>query len=177
MSVASLCLCALLAGLLGPVAPTSLLAPLAPSVGVAPATAADVLVYGSTPGGVMAAVAAARQGARVVLLDPAPRVGGVCSGGLGETDKGNPVVIGGLAREFFLRNRQLYNRSATAPDPQTVEGGYKLEPHNAEAVFLAMMAEAGVVHVRTPAEAQVGLRHLDRQAHQTSMELSSKFIL
>lgn len=77
------------------------------SHGPAPAPVAwDVLVYGSTPGAVMSAVAAARRGSRTVLVDPAARVGGMCSGGLGQTDKGNPVVIGGLAREFFTRNRQ-----------------------------------------------------------------------
>jgi hypothetical protein len=87
----------------------------------------DVLVYGSTPGAVMAAVAAARQGARTVLVDPAPRVGGVCSGGLGHTDKGNPIVIGGYAREFFTRNARAYDAGAVAPD-------FSLEPHVAEAV-------------------------------------------
>jgi hypothetical protein len=106
-------------------------------------TNTDVLVYGSTPGGVMASVAAARHGANVVLIDPAPRVGGVCSGGLGRTDKGNPVVIGGLAAEFFLRNARVYNASATAPE-------YYLEPHVAEMVFLDMLrAETRIQHVVT----------------------------
>ena len=119
-----------------------------------PATAAaagdtyDVLVYGSTPGAVMAAVAAARHGARTVLVDYAPRVGGVCSGGLGRTDKGNSVVIGGLAREFFLRNARVYDAGAAAPD-------FNLEPHVAQAVFEAMLADAGVAHVRTAGGAQL----------------------
>ena len=60
----------------------------------------------------MASVAAARHGANVLLIDPAPRVGGVCSGGLGRTDKGNPIVIGGIAGEFFLRNARVYNDRA-----------------------------------------------------------------
>ena len=38
----------------------------------------DVLVYGATSGGVMAAVAAVRNGAgRVGLLDPGQRIGGM----------------------------------------------------------------------------------------------------
>ena len=59
---------------------------------------------------------------------PAPRIGGVCSGGLGKTDKGNPIVIGGLAEEFFLRNARVYNSTATVPE-------YDLEPHVAEEIL------------------------------------------
>ena len=100
----------------------------------------EILVYGSTPGGVMASVAAARHGASVLLLDPAPRIGGVCSGGLGKTDKGNPIVIGGLANEFFLRNARVYNSTATVPE-------YDLEPHVAEEIFHEMLiGEAANLH-------------------------------
>ena len=70
---------------------------------------ADVVVYGSTPGAITAAVAAARQGTTTILVDPSPRVGGMCSGGLGRTDRGNSVVIGGYAQEFFARNRAHYH--------------------------------------------------------------------
>ena len=109
----------------------------------------DVLVYGSTPGGVMASVAAARHGANVLLLDPAPRVGGVCSGGLGRTDKGNPIVIGGLAGEFFLRNARVYDADATHPE-------YNLEPHVAEMVFLDMLrAETRIRHLKVSRAATV----------------------
>lgn len=86
----------------------------------------------------MAAVAASRFGrAAVTLLDPSPRVGGMCSGGLGVTDQGDTFAIGGLAHEFFLRNARYYNASAATPL-------YKLEPHVAELLFLQMLAEANV---------------------------------
>ena len=75
----------------------------------------SVLVYGSTPAGVAAAVAAARAGAATTLLDVTPRVGGMVSGGLGHTDVGDAFAIGGLAREYFLRNARAYNASATEP--------------------------------------------------------------
>ena len=39
----------------------------------------DVLVYGSTPSGVAAAIAASRAGQRVALVDPGSRVGGMAS--------------------------------------------------------------------------------------------------
>ena len=55
------------------------------SVGFSRALAAyDVVVYGATAGGVMTAVAAARQGAKVVLLEPRNQVGGMVAGGLSD---------------------------------------------------------------------------------------------
>ena len=69
----------------------------------------DVLVYGSTPAGIMAAVAAARHGASTALLSQRPHIGGVCTGGLGQTDIGSCTdVIGGLALEFFNRSAAAY---------------------------------------------------------------------
>ncbi|HSH93748.1 MAG TPA: FAD-dependent oxidoreductase, partial [Roseimicrobium sp.] len=46
----------------------------------------DVLVYGGTPAGVTAAVAAAREGAKVAIVEPLPVLGGIMSGGLGFSD-------------------------------------------------------------------------------------------
>ena len=118
----------------------------------------DVLVYGSTPGAIMAAVAASRAGASVTLVDPARRIGGCCAGGLGRTDRGNSVVIGGLANEFFQRNRRFYapgsNDSLSKPvcagDNTAVDCGIYLEPHVAEAVFQDMLTHAGVKQVKVP---------------------------
>ncbi len=63
----------------------------------------DVLVYGATPGGLSAALAASREGASVVVLEPTKWIGGMVTGGLASTDVGNEKVIGGIAREFFTR--------------------------------------------------------------------------
>ncbi|MFN9912548.1 MAG: FAD-dependent oxidoreductase, partial [Pirellulaceae bacterium] len=38
------------------------------------ATKADVVVYGSTPGGVCAAIAAAREGVSVILIEPTDHI-------------------------------------------------------------------------------------------------------
>ena len=46
----------------------------------------DVLVYGATPAGVCAAVAASRDGASVALVSPYDYVGGLMSGGLSLSD-------------------------------------------------------------------------------------------
>ena len=71
---------------------------------------ADVVIYGGTSAGVMAAVQARRMGCRVVLVCPERHLGGMTSSGLGWTDTGNKAVIGGLAREFYHRVWLHYQR-------------------------------------------------------------------
>src|SRR5207247_2290378 len=69
---------------------------------------ADVCIYGGTPAGVMAAVAAARHGHRVTLIDVNNHIGGVVSGGLVATDMGDRNTVGGLADDFFKRIVRFY---------------------------------------------------------------------
>ncbi len=68
----------------------------------------DLIVYGGTAAGVMAAVEGSRLGKSVVLIEPTGRLGGLTSGGLGQTDIGNKQAIGGLAREFYRAVRRHY---------------------------------------------------------------------
>lgn len=102
----------------------------------------DFVVYGGTAGGVVTAVSAARAGLHVALLVPGRHVGGMMSGGLGETDFGRKEVIGGYAREFFDRVGGYYH----VADYGQRESWY-FEPHVAEAVFLRMLSEARVTVV------------------------------
>lgn len=94
----------------------------------------DVVVYGATAGGVIAAVAAAREGARVALVEPGVRLGGMVSGGLGHTDHGRIETIGGSSLEFFQRVGRHYGQPVT----------WDFEPGVAESVFRDMVREAGV---------------------------------
>src|SRR5688500_6501040 len=73
-------------------------------------THADVVVYGGTSGGVIAAVESARLGKKTVLIEPGHRLGGMSSGGLGMTDNGSTETIGGLSREFYQRVYQFYTK-------------------------------------------------------------------
>ncbi|MBI1177757.1 FAD-dependent oxidoreductase [bacterium] len=63
----------------------------------------DIVVYGGTSAGVIAAVQAKHMGKSVVIVSPDEHLGGLSSGGLGFTDTGNKAVIGGLSREFYHR--------------------------------------------------------------------------
>lgn len=74
---------------------------------LAPATY-DIVIYGGTSGGIAAAVQAKRMGKSVVVIEPTRRVGGLTTGGLGQTDIGNKSVVGGIAREFYQAVKVFY---------------------------------------------------------------------
>ena len=46
----------------------------------------NVLVYGATPAGIAAAITAAEDGEKVLLVEPTDRIGGMITCGLSHTD-------------------------------------------------------------------------------------------
>src|SRR5215510_11285679 len=70
-------------------------------VRVAVAETADIVIYGGTSAGIVAAVQASHMGKKVILVEPSNHLGGLTTGGLGATDIGNKQVIGGLSRDFY----------------------------------------------------------------------------
>lgn len=91
----------------------------------------DVCIYGGTSSGVIAAVAAHQAGKSVILIEPGRHLGGMSSGGLGATDIGNKLVIGGLSREFYRRIGKEYGK------PEV----WEFAPSVAEKVFEQFVAE------------------------------------
>lgn len=71
---------------------------------------AEVCVYGGNAAGVAAAVSAAEEGKRVVLLHPGAFLGGMTTGGLSYTDIGNTSAIGGFARRLYTSIGHHYHR-------------------------------------------------------------------
>ena len=104
---------------------------------------ADVIVYGGTPAGIMAAIAAARQGHAVAFVDLNAHVGGMVSGGLMATDMGDRQTVGGLADDFFRRVVTFYSEKygADSKELKACRKGATFEPHVAELVFEQMLAE------------------------------------
>lgn len=118
-----------------------LLAPLAARSAAEPAsgnepsiTRADVVIYGATPAGIAAAVAADRAGASVVLLEHGTHIGGMMASGLGHTDVGDKRTIGGLAAEVFQRIGAKYGGGQT----------FHFQPHVGGEVFHELLAETKV---------------------------------
>jgi len=110
---------------------------------------ADVIVYGATPGGFCAAVGAAREGAKVVLVEPTKHVGGVNTGGLSFSDSNQMwrVVLRGLFEEFHQRIEADYTARGVKLLYTVAEKDQKVwtyEPHVAARVTEAMLKEAGV---------------------------------
>jgi hypothetical protein len=68
----------------------------------------DIVIYGGNSSGVAAAIQASRMGKKVVLLEPTNRIGGLTTGGLGQTDIGNKQAIGGISREFYQNVKKYY---------------------------------------------------------------------
>jgi hypothetical protein len=103
----------------------------------AQAETCDVAVYGGVPCGVAAAIAAAREGADVILIEPTRHVGGLNTSGIctAETEHMLEWTFGGIALEFYTRLGQRYGNDKPA---------YYFESKTAEALFLEMLAEAKV---------------------------------
>ena len=113
-------------------------------------TSADVIVYGSTPGGFCAAIAAAREGASVILLEPTEHVGGLSTGGLSHCDSNQMrrETLMGLFDEWHTRIVKDYtDRGLPAPYNAAIKDSAKwtFEPHVAMRVTMSMLQEAGVV--------------------------------
>jgi len=110
---------------------------------------ADVIVYGSTPGGFCAAIAAAREGSSVILLEPTGHVGGLSTGGLSHCDSNQMIrnTVMGLFDEWHTRVVKDYtDRGLKAPYFPDVKdhSRWTFEPHVAMRVTMQMLDEAGV---------------------------------
>lgn len=112
--------------------------------------APEVLVYGGTPAGISAALAAARSGRTVVLVEPSARLGGMMTGGLAKSDVGSASdkPIGGIAAEFFRLTREREEELGTCSDSSDCPGYYDFEPHVAREVFGRMLADEELISIQ-----------------------------
>ncbi len=103
----------------------------------------EVVVLGATPGGICAAVAAARLGSRVLLIERTAHIGGLPANGLGATDIATRGATGGLFSEFVGRIKKAYiaKYGTDAQQVRDCSDGFHFEPHVAEAVFEQMVSE------------------------------------
>ncbi|CAN1500630.1 FAD dependent oxidoreductase [Spirosomataceae bacterium] len=71
---------------------------------------ADICIYGATSAGVIAAYTAKMQGKSVILLEASEHIGGLTTGGLGQTDIGNKYAITGLSRDLYRKVGKHYGK-------------------------------------------------------------------
>lgn len=121
---------------------------------------ADVVVYGATSAGVIAAVAAAKLGRSVALVESSRTIGGMTVSGLSATDIQLEAYCGGLAREFYHRLYCYYGDASSwhyctrgeftahSPvlhaSPAKIPIWHKFEPHVASRILIDLLREAGV---------------------------------
>jgi hypothetical protein len=140
----------------------------------------DVVVVGGTPGGIAAAVTAARHGRSVALVEFHPHIGGMSTSGLGKSDIENRAMIQGLFREFVDRVKDHYVKQAGGEENsdlvQACRDGYYYEPKVAERIFESFLAEATTLtvlknhrFVRAPADdgRVTGVEIVDRTSGET----------
>jgi hypothetical protein len=103
---------------------------------------ADVVVVTANPAGVAAAVAAAKSGAKVIVLEEHAHVGGIIAGGLTNTDIRKHGAVGGLYNDFKRRIVEHYAKTYGADSKQlkACKDGNRFEAHVAEKVFRDMLA-------------------------------------
>jgi len=150
----------------------------------------DIVVYGGTSAGIVAAIQASRMGNSVVLIEPTNRIGGLTTGGLGQTDIGNKMVIGGISREFYQGIRKYYEdpvnwkwqkRTEYRDGGQTQSGEgddamWTFEPSAALSVYRTMMAKENITlvfHQRLNRE--TGVKMQNRKIIEIEMESGERY--
>jgi hypothetical protein len=122
----------------------------------------DVIVYGSSSSGVIAAVQSASMGKKTLLISTDKHLGGLTASGLGATDMNKCNLIGGLSRTFYQRVYKYYMspgawKSDIRDDyfqnlEKKIFGGknesfqmqWVFEPKVAQKIFTEMLGEAKV---------------------------------
>lgn len=94
----------------------------------------DICIYGGNAAGVVAAYTAKKMGKSVVIIAPDGHIGGLSSGGLGQTDIGNKNAIGGLSREFYKQLGEVYGQDES----------WKFEPKEAKKIFETYIQTADI---------------------------------
>ncbi|MDR1011095.1 MAG: FAD-dependent oxidoreductase [Opitutaceae bacterium] len=115
----------------------------------------DIVIYGASAAGIAAAVQAARMGKSAVIVEPGDRIGGLTTGGLGQTDIGNKQAIGGISLEFYTAVARHYRdagawkwekRDATRVPKDRLEGVsmWVFEPSVALGIFEDWVRRDGI---------------------------------
>jgi hypothetical protein len=157
----------------------------------------DIVVYGGTSGGIIAAVQAAKSQRSVVLVSPTSYLGGLTTSGLGWTDLGSDAILGGLSREFYTRVYHFYQKPDAWKWEERAKFGNKgqgppalnpesqlasvFEPSVATAVFNAMLKEHSVTVVTARLDLKNGVimdgKRIQKIRTEDGREFSGKMFI
>jgi hypothetical protein len=156
-----------------------------------PARQFDMVVYGGTSAGISAAVQASRMGKKVVVIEPGDRLGGLTTGGLGQTDIGNKQAIGGIAREFYRRVKdhyrqpqhwkwqqpESYHATKERVNSESEETMWTFEPSAALKIYKDMLAAEPNITIiyRQRLNRQTGIRKIGETIQSIQMETGETY--
>lgn len=103
----------------------------------------DLVIVGGNPGGIMAAISAAKLGQTSAILERTEYIGGLPANGLGATDIATRNATTGLFKDFVDRVYQYYvsTYGEHSSQVQLCSDGYHFEPYVATLVFQNMIGE------------------------------------
>jgi hypothetical protein len=112
---------------------------------------ADVVVYGATPAGISAALAAAEGNRDVLLIEPTSRIGGITTHGLSHSDFHSFDAINGPFLHFSQRVLKYYETTYGKDSEQVRDcwRGTHGEPSVNLLIFQKMLAEKPSIRILT----------------------------
>lgn len=112
----------------------------------------DILVLGANPGGLCAAISAARAGHWVLVLEATSIVGGMTGNGVCGFDAARRAALSGIASEFEELISEYYAASDNAHDPVfDLRDDQVWEPAVARACWQKLIDDTANLNVRTGA--------------------------
>ena len=150
----------------------------------------EIVIYGGTSSGIAAAIQSSRMGKSVVLIEPTNRIGGLTTGGLGQTDIGNKQAIGGISREFYENIKKYYDDLANwkwQKKSEYLDGGqtrtkesensmWTFEPSAALSVYKDMIEKENIILVYNERlNRQNGVKKADERLQSIEMESGKVF--
>ncbi len=140
----------------------------------------DIVIYGGTSAGIAAAIQASRMGNSVVLIEPTNRIGGLTTGGLGQTDIGNKMVVGGISREFYQGIRKYYEISENWKWQKRSEyrdGGQTQTADSEDAMWTFEPSAALIVYNNMMAKEKITLIYHQRINRKTGVKMQNQKII
>ena len=133
---------------------------------------ADICVYGGTASGVMAALAAKKEGASVILIEPSRWLGGMTGGGINHLDWGKGSTVGGSTFKILMEGLEVKE--------QKHHGGHAIEGignRQYRERFMKLVEDAGitVIYEHRLGKIQVGDTTFEKPTRQKPIPMNETF--
>ena len=132
---------------------------------------ADVCVYGGTASGVMAALAAKKEGAEVILIEPTRYLGGMTGGGIHHLDWCKGDTVGGSTYKMLTEGIKKDQKRRTVTSINGV-GNKEYRERFRKAIDTAGIT---VIYEHRLGNVQVGGKTIEHPTRQKPIALGEKF--